>query len=697
MAEKHPFDDFGINLFSECVMKECLPHPIYKKWKTATRKEDALDRPTADAIAHAMKTWAMDRGATHFTHWFQPLTVSTAEKHDSFIEPGDHDQPISRFSGKSLIKGEGDASSFPSGGLRATFEARGYTYWDCTSPAFLRDNVLCIPTIFVSYNGETLDKKAPLLKSAEAISKQATRIVNLFKDKDIKHVNAMVGLEQEYFLIDKRMYLERKDLVHTGRTLFGSMPPKSMDIRGHYFGSIPSRVQAFMTEVDEELWKLGIYAKTEHNEVAPCQFEIAPLFIDANVAVDQNLIIMDVLKKKADKHGMACLLHEKPFQGVNGSGKHNNWSLVTDDGQNLLEPGDRPHENIRFLLFVCAIIEAVDTYPELLRMAASCYGNDYRLGADEAPPAVVSICMGDELEIILEKLRNGEHEIKPDVETQPYAIANLSYVPKDTSDRNRTSPFAFTGNKFEFRMVGSSRSASTTNIILNSIVADSLRSIADTLQQYKYIDDIRKKSLDICRDILRKHSRILFSKDGYSEEWLQEAQERGLPNIKHYVDSIYSMLDDKAVEMFERNKVYDRLELEARVDILTEEYRKSVKAEVLTLLDISKKDILPALVREIKFYTDAQNSLGTENSYYQRKIKHLCDLLATFDERYHDLKKHMIERQQYPDNMEKAQYLNQVIVPKMEELRAVIDAIEEAVSSDNYPFPTYDDMFISMQ
>lgn len=697
MAEKHPFDDFGINLFSECVMKECLPHPIYKKWKTATRKEDALDRPTADAIAHAMKTWAMDKGATHFTHWFQPLTGSTAEKHDSFIEPGDHDQPISRFSGKSLIKGEGDASSFPSGGLRATFEARGYTYWDCTSPAFLRDNVLCIPTIFVSYNGETLDKKAPLLKSAEAISKQATRIVNLFKDKDIKHVNAMVGLEQEYFLIDKKMYLERKDLVHTGRTLFGSMPPKSMDIRGHYFGSIPSRVQAFMTEVDEELWKLGIYAKTEHNEVAPCQFEIAPLFIDANVAVDQNLIIMDVLKKKADKHGMACLLHEKPFQGVNGSGKHNNWSLVTDDGQNLLEPGDRPHENIRFLLFVCAIIEAVDTYPELLRMAASCYGNDYRLGADEAPPAVVSICMGDELEIILEKLRNGEHEIKPDVETQPYAIANLSYVPKDTSDRNRTSPFAFTGNKFEFRMVGSSRSASTTNIILNSIVADSLRSIADTLQQYKYIDDIRKKSLDICRDILRKHSRILFSKDGYSEEWLQEAQERGLPNIKHYVDSIYSMLDDKAVEMFERNKVYDRLELEARVDILTEEYRKSVKAEVLTLLDISKKDILPALVREIKFYTDAQNSLGTENSYYQRKIKHLCDLLATFDERYHDLKKHMIERQQYPDNMEKAQYLNQVIVPKMEELRAVIDAIEEAVSSDNYPFPTYNDMFISMQ
>ena len=697
MKEKHPFEDFGINLFSEQVMKECLPHPIYKKWKTATRKEDALDRPTADAIAHAMKTWAMEKGATHFTHWFQPLTGSTAEKHDSFIEPGDFNQPISRFSGKSLIKGEGDASSFPSGGLRATFEARGYTYWDCTSPAFIRDNVLCIPTIFVSYNGETLDKKAPLLKSAEAISTQATRIVNLFKDKDIKHVNAMVGLEQEYFLIDKSQYLQRKDLIHTGRTLFGSMPPKSMDIRGHYFGRIPTRVQAFMKDVDEELWKLGIYAKTEHNEVAPCQFEIAPLFIDANVAVDQNLLIMDVLKKKADEHGMACLLHEKPFQGVNGSGKHNNWSLVTDDGQNLLEPGERPHENIRFLLFVCAIIKAVDTYPELLRMAASCYGNDYRLGADEAPPAIVAICMGDELEIILEKLKNGEHEIKTEVETQPYAIANLSYVPKDTSDRNRTSPFAFTGNKFEFRMVGSSRSASTTNIILNSIVADSLREIADELQNLKYIDDIRRKSLDICRDILRKHSKILFSGDGYSEQWIKEAEARGLPNIQSYVDSIPSLIDEKAVKMFERNKVYNRLELEARVDILVEEYRKSVKAEVLTLLDVSKKDILPALVKEIKFYTDAQNSLGAENAYYQRKIKHLCSLLNTFDQVYHDLKEKMNARAEYPDNMEKAQYLNHVVVPSMTELRKVIDEIEEAISSEHYPFPTYDDMFLSMQ
>lgn len=695
MIKKHPFDDFGINLFSENVMKECLPHPIYTKWKTATRKEDALDRPTADAIAHAMKTWAMEKGATHFTHWFQPLTGSTAEKHDSFIEPGEHHQPISRFSGKSLIKGEGDASSFPSGGLRATFEARGYTYWDCTSPAFLRENVLCIPTIFVSYNGETLDKKAPLLKSAEAISKQATRIVNLFKDKDIRRVNAMVGLEQEYFLVDKDLYKKRSDLMHCQRTLLGSMPVKSMDLRGHYFGSIPKRVQAFMADVDEELWKLGIYAKTEHNEVAPGQFEIAPLYIDANVAVDQNLIIMDVLKKKADDHHLVCLLHEKPFQGVNGSGKHNNWSLVSDDGQNLLEPGEKPHENIRFLLFVCAIIEAVDQYPELLRMAASCYGNDYRLGADEAPPAILSICMGDELERILDKLRMGD-ELENNIHTQPYDIANLSYVPKDTSDRNRTSPFAFTGNKFEFRMVGSSRSASTTNIILNTIVADSLCKIADELSAYKYIDDIRRQSLKICRRILKQHHRILFSGDGYSQEWVEEAKRRGLPNITHYLHSIPFLIKDNVIEMFERNHVYSKTELHARVDILFEEYRKSVKAEVLTLLDIAKKQILPALVKEIKFYSDAANSLGFENAFYQRKIKNLVSLLDQLDHLYHELKEKMLKRKHLHTSQEKAYYLDEVVLPCMDALRQVCDQIEEAISKEQYPFPTYDDLFLSV-
>lgn len=697
MKEKHPFDDFGINLFSENIMKERLPHPIYEKWKHAARKDDALDRPTADAIAHAMKTWAMEKGVTHFTHWFQPMTGSTAEKHDSFVEPGDHQQAISRFSGKSLIKGEGDASSFPTGGLRATFEARGYTYWDCTSPAFIRENVLCIPTIFVSYNGETLDKKAPLLKSIEAIDTQATRIVNLFKDKDIKRVLPMVGLEQEYFLVDKSLYAKRKDLMHTGRTLFGSMPPKGQVLKSHYFGSIPSRVSAFMKEVNEELWKLGIYAKTEHNEAAPCQFEIAPLFAETNIAVDQNQIIMDVLKKTADKHQLACLLHEKPFDHVNGSGKHNNWSLVTDDGQNLLEPGDRPHENIRFLLFVCAVIQAVDTYPELLRMAASCYGNDYRLGGHEAPPAIISICMGSHLEEILMKLEKGNESLETNVDTTPFNIANLAYVPKDTSDRNRTSPFAFTGNKFEFRMVGSSRSAATTNVILNTIVADSLKSIGDELQNYKYIDDIRKKALAICQDILCRHKRILFSKDGYSQDWIKEASLRGLPNIECYVDSISALTSDKAVAMFERNHVYSKNELEARSEILYEEFVKEVKVEASVLLDMSKKILLPCLVKELKFYTDAAHSLGMENAYYQKKIKRMVNLLNSFDEGYHVLKHALIDRRKCRNNEEKSKYLNAEVVGKMKDLRCIIDAIEEQVSADSYPVPTYEDLFTSIQ
>lgn len=697
MNKKHAFDDFGIHLFDERIMKERLPHPVYAKWKTASRKEDALDRNTADAIAHAMKTWAMEKGATHFTHWFQPMTGSTAEKHDSFIEPGDHGQPISRFSGKSLIKGEGDASSFPSGGLRATFEARGYTYWDCTSPAFLRDNVLCIPTIFVSYNGETLDKKAPLLKSIEAISKQATRIVNAFKEKDVKRVIPMVGLEQEYFLVDKELYRKRMDLMHTGRTLFGAMSPKGEGISKHYFGSIPTGVDTFMQEVDQELWKLGIYAKTEHNEAAPCQFEIAPLYTDVNIAVDQNQIIMDTLKKIADKHGFACLLNEKPFDHVNGSGKHNNWSLITDDGQNLLEPGERPHENIRFLLFVCAVIKAVDTYPELLRMASSCYGNDYRLGADEAPPAVISICMGSYLDEILKRLEKGDDQMEFEIIHKPFEVANLAYVPKDTSDRNRTSPFAFTGNKFEFRMVGSSRSAATTNIVLNTIVADTLREIADELSGIKYIDDVRQKSLIICRDILRKHKRILFSKDGYSEEWIEEANRRGLPNIPHYVHSIDALVSDKAIALFQRNQVYAQNELEARANILYDEVVKNIKLEAMILLDLSKKVLLPALVKEIKFYSDALQSLGKANAFYERKIDHLLELLDLFDQRYHLLKDTFINRRVCQSYKEKAFYMNEKVVPLMKDVRDVIDAIEENISAQHYPVPTYEQLFTSVK
>lgn len=692
---KHPFDDFGINVFDENTMKERLPHPIYNKWKTATKKEDALDRHTADAIAHAMKTWAIEKGATHFSHWFHPMTGSTAEKHDSFVEPNEFNQMISRFSGKALIKGEGDASSFPSGGLRATFEARGYTYWDCTSPAFVRDNVLCIPTIFVSYNGETLDKKAPLLKSIEAVSNQATRIVNAFKDKDIKQVNVCVGLEQEYFLIDKTLYDKRPDLIHTGKTLFGSNPPKGNTLDNHYYGSIPTRVKEFMKELDVELWKLGIYAKTEHNEAAPCQFEIAPLFADANIAVDQNQIIMDMLKKTSDKHGFTCLLNEKPFDGVNGSGKHNNWSLVTDDGQNLFEPGDRPHENIRFLLFVCAVIKAVDTYPELLRMAASSYDNDYRLGADEAPPAIISICMGSHLEEVLTVLEKGKSLENPLEENVTFSINNLAYVPKDTSDRNRTSPFAFTGNKFEFRMVGSSRSASTTNIVLNTIVADVLSSIANELEPIKYIQEIREKSISICKDILHNHNRILFSKDGYSEDWIKEAESRGLPNIENYYDSISSLIEPKSIEVFTKNKVYQVSELEARAEILYEEYVKTANVQIETLLNITKKYFIPALAKEIKFYADTINSAGSI-SVFEDKITTLTNALQFIDSEYKQLLNCRNELDKCNSNKNKGEYINLNVKSKLNDLRKGLDLVEEEMSRENYPFPTYEDMFTSV-
>ena len=563
-----PFDEFGCLLFDETLMQERLPYPIYKRWKETVAKEDSLDRNTADAIAHAMKRWAQENGATHFTHWFQPMTGSTAEKHDSFIEPDENGQPLVRFSGKSLIKGEPDASSFPSGGLRATFEARGYTYWDCTSPAFIRDNVLCIPTVFVSYNGESLDKKAPLLKSIEAISAAATRIVNIFGDKDVKRVIPMVGLEQEYFLIDKRYFERRQDLVLTGRTLFGAMPAKGQELEDHYFGSIPFRVAAFMKEVNQELWKLGIYAKTEHNEVAPCQFEIAPIFSNVNIAVDQNQLTMDVLRKTADKHGFACLLHEKPFAGINGSGKHNNWSLVTDDRQNLFEPGDKPAENIRFLVFVCAFIKAVDQHAELLRMSSSGAGNDHRLGANEAPPAIISIYLGSYIENVLNSLKGAGQTIEDQQDSSFTPISGLSYIPKDNTDRNRTSPLAFTGNKFEFRMLGSSLSASFANVVLNTITADVLNEIAGQLSDLKYKQDIRARALEICTQILKDHERILFSGDGYSQEWVAEAKRRGLPNIPSFIESVSALTSPKTVELFTRNHIFTEKELSARSEIM---------------------------------------------------------------------------------------------------------------------------------
>ena len=687
-----PFDEFGCLLFDETLMQERLPYPIYKRWKETVAKEDSLDRNTADAIAHAMKRWAQENGATHFTHWFQPMTGSTAEKHDSFIEPDENGQPLVRFSGKSLIKGEPDASSFPSGGLRATFEARGYTYWDCTSPAFIRDNILCIPTVFVSYNGESLDKKAPLLKSIEAISAAATRIVNIFGDKDVKRVNPMVGLEQEYFLIDKRYFEQREDLVLTGRTLFGAMPAKGQELEDHYFGSIPGRVAAFMKEVNRELWKLGIYAKTEHNEVAPCQFEIAPIFSNVNIAVDQNQLTMDVLRKTADKHGFACLLHEKPFAGINGSGKHNNWSLVTDDRQNLFEPGDKPAENIRFLVFVCAFIKAVDQHAELLRMSSSGAGNDHRLGANEAPPAIISIYLGSYIENVLNSLKGAAETVVDQQDSSFTPISGLSYIPKDNTDRNRTSPLAFTGNKFEFRMLGSSLSASFANVVLNTITADVLNDIAEQLADLKYKQDIRARALEICTQILKEHERILFSGDGYSQEWVAEAKRRGLPNIPSFVESVSALTSPKTIELFTRNHVYTEKELIARSEIMNEQYVKISEIEAKVLIDMTRTEILPLLTREIQPLAAALRSLDQPASYFKKQLTHLNELMDRMDKGAERLEGKLKEIGVVSDYHERGIRFYYEVAPLMQQLRSAIDEHETIFDKKQYDLPTYEDM-----
>ncbi len=687
-----PFDEFGCLLFDETLMQERLPYPIYKRWKETVAKEDSLDRSTADAIAHAMKRWAQENGVTHFTHWFQPMTGSTAEKHDSFIEPDENGQPLVRFSGKSLIKGEPDASSFPSGGLRATFEARGYTYWDCTSPAFIRDNVLCIPTIFVSYNGESLDKKAPLLKSIEAISAAATRIVNIFGDKDVKRVIPMVGLEQEYFLVDKRYFEQRQDLVLTGRTLFGAMPAKGQELEDHYFGSIPSRVATFMKEVNQELWKLGIYAKTEHNETAPCQFEIAPIFSNVNIAIDQNQLIMDVLRKIADKHGFACLLHEKPFAGINGSGKHNNWSLVTDNHQNLFEPGDKPAENIRFLVFVCAFIQAVDQHAELLRMSSSGAGNDHRLGANEAPPAIISIYLGSYIEKVLNSLKGAVQTVEDQQDSPFTPISGLSYIPKDNTDRNRTSPLAFTGNKFEFRMLGSSLSASFANVVLNTITADVLNEIAEQLSDLKYKQDIRARALEICTQILKDHERILFSGDGYSQEWVAEAKRRGLPNIPSFIESVSALTSPKTIELFTRNHVFTEKELIARSEIMNEQYVKISEIEAKVLIDMTRTEILPLVAREIQPLASTMQALDQPASYFQKQLSHLNELMDRMDKNADRLESKLKEIDGVADYHERGIRFYYEAAPLMQQLRSAIDEHETIFDKKQYTLPTYEQM-----
>lgn len=693
------FKDFGSKVFGEKEMKSRLPRPVYLSWKKTVANEGMLDRTTADAIAHAMKLWALDNGATHFTHWFQPMTGGTAEKHDSFLEPDMNGEPFARFSGKMLIKGEPDASSFPNGGLRTTFEARGYTYWDVKSPVFIRDNILCIPTVFVSYSGEALDKKDPLLKSLEALSKAATRVVNILGDKDVKSCDISVGLEQEYFLIDRKYFDRRLDLRFTGRTLFGAPSPKTQELDDHYFGAIPPRVAAFLKEANQKLWKLGIYAKTEHNEVAPGQFELAPIFTNGNVAVDQNHLIMDILRETAKKHGFACLLHEKPFQGINGSGKHDNYSIITDDGQNLFSPGDKPAENIRFLLFVCAFIRAVDTYPLLLRLSASCTGNDHRLGANEAPPAIISIYLGSYIENILYDIYTKNRK-KPTTQEEKATfnpVTGLSYIPHDNTDRNRTSPLAFTGNKFEFRMLGSSMSASFSNTVLNAIMAESLNQIADELEGIKYIQDIREKALTICRTLIEKHKRILFSGDGYSEEWAKEAKRRGLPNVKSFIESTEVLNDPSVINLFTSLNIYSEKELAANRIILQEQYEKIMGIEVRTMIEMARKDILPSQIAELKFYNDTINTSGKNTPKFIRD--HASTVSTLIDQTYQAIQALEDTWQKVTatgNTFEIGQNIYYKINPLMDKLRAYVDAYEQIAAREFYKLPSYEDILFNI-
>ncbi|MDK2823569.1 MAG: glutamine synthetase [Clostridia bacterium] len=698
MSTKNLSTIFGENVFDCSVMKARLPKNVYKKLKKTIDEGVVLDPSIADVVANAMKDWAVEKGATHYTHWFQPMTGSTAEKHDAFISPTDDGKVILEFSGKELIKGEPDASSFPSGGIRATFEARGYTAWDCTSPAFIRDNVLCIPTAFVSYTGEALDKKTPLLRSMDALSAQALRVLKLFGNTTAKRVITTVGPEQEYFLIDKKYYDQRKDLIFAGRTLFGAMPPKGQELEDHYFGSIKERIAAFMKEVNEELWKLGVRAKTEHNEVAPGQFEIAPIFNTTNVSTDHNQLVMDTLKKVANRHGLVCLLHEKPFAGINGSGKHNNWSMSTDDGQNLLEPGTNPHENAQFLIFLCAVIKAVDTYPELLRLAASNPGNDHRLGANEAPPAIISIFLGDQLTDIVEQLENGAATSSKQGGELRISASTLPALPKDNTDRNRTSPFAFTGNKFEFRMVASSLSIAGPNTVLNTIVAEALKEIADRLEKSV---NFNSEVQAILQEIVKKHKRIIFNGNNYSDEWVKEAEKRGLPNIRSFVEAVPFLISDKSIALFEGHSVLNKTELHSRYEILLEQYIKTINIEALTMLDMAKKQILPAVFKYSTIVAQSINEIKTtgvdvSTSVQADLLKEISEVLVSFKANITKLEK-ALEIANFKDDIyERALAFRNEVFSVMNDLRIDGDKLETLVDSSLWPIPTYSEMLFTL-
>ena len=682
---------FGCNVFNEETMKQRLPKNVYKALLKTKTMGTALDPDVADVIAATMKDWAVEKGVTHYTHWFHPMTGLSAEKHDSFISPTDDGKVIMEFSGKELIKGEPDASSFPSGGLRATFEARGYTAWDPTSPAFIKDRTLYIPTAFCSYTGEVLDKKTPLLRSMEVISEQAVRILKLFGSKATR-VTTTVGPEQEYFLVDKKLYDQRKDLIYTGRTLFGAKAPKGQELEDHYFGNIKERVHDYMTDLDEELWKLGIYSKTEHNEVAPAQHEMAPIFTTSNVAADQNALTMEIMKKVALKHGLVCLLHEKPFAGVNGSGKHNNWSISTNDGQNLLDPGKNPKDNIQFLTFLAAIIKSVDENADLLRLSVASAGNDHRLGANEAPPAIMSIFVGTELQQILDALETGEM-IKTDANEEfVIGVEALPNFPKDTTDRNRTSPFAFTGNKFEFRSLGSSETIACTNCILNTIVANSLKEFADRLEG---ASDFSAELNKLLVETIKKHKRIIFNGNGYDASWVEEAARRGLPNYVSTVDAVPHYTDEKNVKMFEMFKVYTRTELESRTEIILENYSKVINIEGLTMLDMAKKQILPAGLEFAKELCDSVNSkksAGVSADLEKKMADKVSALNAGISDAIDDLDSKLIGAGDAGDAEATARYYRNSVFSAMQSLRAVADELETITPECIWPFPTYGDL-----
>ncbi|MCI9229047.1 MAG: glutamine synthetase type III [Dorea sp.] len=693
---------FGEDVFNDKVMQERLPKKVYKDLKKTIEEGKELSLTTADVIAHEMKEWAIEKGATHYTHWFQPLTGVTAEKHDSFISaPMENGKVLMSFSGKELIKGEPDASSFPSGGLRATFEARGYTAWDCTSPAFVRHDAagatLCIPTAFCSYTGEALDQKTPLLRSMEAVNAQSLRLIRLFGNTTSKKVTPSVGPEQEYFLVDAAKFMQRKDLIYTGRTLFGAMPPKGQELDDHYFGTIRQRIAGFMKDVNEELWKVGVTAKTQHNEVAPAQHELAPIYAEANVAVDHNHLVMQTLKRVACRHGMKCLLHEKPFAGVNGSGKHNNWSLTTDDGKNLLDPGKTPHENIQFLLVLTCILKAVDEHADLLRESAADPGNDHRLGANEAPPAIISVFLGEQLEDVLEQLiSTGEatHSLKGGkLET---GVRTLPDLAKDATDRNRTSPFAFTGNKFEFRMVGSRDSIAGPNVVLNTIVAEAFAEACDVLEN---AEDFDKALHDLIKRYATEHYRIVFNGNGYADEWVEEAVRRGLPNIRSMVEAIPALTTDKAVAMFEKFKVFTKAELESRAEIKYENYAKAINIEARTMIDMASKQFIPAVIKYTKELADtvlAVKAAGADAAVQAELLAEISGLLADTKQALTQLMKLTDEAAAMNEGEDQARFYHFDVVPAMEALRAPVDKLEMIVDKEAWPMPSYGDLIFEV-